>query len=96
MKNYSKTVMRGAENNTFVFKRTLLAVSLLVKESNQDCAHFKSWVITNYYSKYKDEINYVFDLDLERNRSEYSIARHLANKILYQYNKNLYKQSVAV
>ncbi len=96
MKNYSKKIMQSAENNTFVFKRTLLAVSLLIKQNNQDCANFKSWVISKYYSKYKDEINYVFNLDLKKNHSDFSIAQHLANKIKYQYEKQLYKQKVAI
>lgn len=96
MKTYSKKIMQGAEGNSFLFKRSLLAISLLFKEKKQDCEYLKSWIISNYYSKYKKEINYVFNLDLEKNYVEYAIARHLANKIEYQYNKQMLNTPIAV
>lgn len=96
MKTYSKKIMQGAENNSFLFKRTLLAMSLLIKENNNDCEYFKAWVISNYYSKFKNEINYVFNLDFNKDKSEYSIASHLAKKIEYDYQRQLAKNNVAV
>ncbi len=89
MKTFAKKILQSSENNAFLFKRTLLALSLLMKIKKQDCEYFRAWVISNYYNKYKAEINYVFNLDMEKNKSEYIIAKHLADKLYMDYQMQI-------
>ena len=87
MKTFTKKIIVGATNDKNLFKRTLMSLSLMLQNNNQDSEYFKCWIINNYYSEFKDEINYVFDIDYNKSKEEYNVAIHLAKKLEKEYNK---------
>ncbi len=95
MKTFAKIIINGASKDKNLFKRTLMSVSLMLQKNNQDLEYFKYWIINNYYSEFKDEINYVFDIDYSKNKDEFNIAIHLSNKLEKEYNKLINKKVTA-
>ncbi len=87
MKTFTKKIIIGATADKNLFKRTLMSLSLMLLNNNQNSEYFKCWIINNYYSEFKDEINYVFDIDYNKSKEEYNIAIHLAKKLEKEYNK---------
>jgi len=87
MKTFTKKIIVGATNDKNLFKRTLMSLSLVLQNNNQDSEYFRCCVINNYYSEFKDEINYVFNIDYNKSKEEYNVAIHLAKKLEKEYNK---------
>ena len=95
MKTFAKIIIERATSDKNLFKRTLMSLSLMLQNNNQNLEYFKYWVINNYYSEFKDEINYVFDIDYTKNKDEYNIAIHLAKKLEKEYNRLINKKVTA-
>ena len=95
MKTFAKKIIVGATIDKNLFKRTLMSLSLMLQNNNQNYEYFKYWIINNYYSEFKDEINYVFNIDYNKNKEEYNIAIHLAKKLEKEYNKLITKKITA-
>jgi len=95
MKTFAKIIIEGATSDKNLFKRTLMSLSLMLQKNNQNLEYFKYWVINNYYSEFKDEITYVFDIDYTKNKDEYNIAIHLAKKLEKEYNRLINKKVTA-
>ena len=87
MKTFAKKIMLGAVNDNNLFKRTLMSVLLMLQNNNQDVDYFKYWIITSYYSEFKDEINYALNIDYNKNKDDYNVAIHFANKLEKEYKK---------
>jgi len=87
MEQFTKKIMKDATQNSFLFRRTYLAVMCWYSENKTDYFQMKQWIENKYSNDFKLEINYVNHVLSSNDRSELAISRHLAKKIKYEFQR---------